>query len=112
MLNKQHIREFYIVEKILDRRTSGNGSYEYFIKWKNYPHRDNTWEPLAHLSTVSSLVENFNEEFQERERILKSKKLYSSLAYSNKEATPRHKVGRHNMHQKMSQGQLQQNSDP
>lgn len=76
-------KEFYLVEKIIDRRTSSNGSYEYYIKWKNFPHKVNTWEPLAHLSTVSSMVEKFNEEFENQSRKEKVKKI-NNLASSNK----------------------------
>lgn len=60
MSNKVLKKEFYTIEKIMDRRRNSNGSYEYLIKWKNYPHRVNTWEPLSHLSTIISLVEKFN----------------------------------------------------
>lgn len=35
--------ESYEVEKVVDKRLIGK-TIEYFIKWKNYPHDDNTWE--------------------------------------------------------------------
>lgn len=38
----------YEVEKILDSKLFGY-QLKYFIKWKNYPHEDNTWEPIKHL---------------------------------------------------------------
>ena len=38
----------YEVESILDSRSAGN-NIEYLIKWKEYPHEENTWEPKGHL---------------------------------------------------------------
>lgn len=38
--------EVYIVENILDKRTTKKGRVEYLIKWKGYDDpADNTWEP-------------------------------------------------------------------
>lgn len=63
MSNKVLKKEFYNIEKILDRRGSANGSFEYLVKWKNYAHKFNTWEPIGHLFPVRSLVERFNESY-------------------------------------------------
>ena len=43
MSNKVLKKEFYNIEKILDRQRSVNGSFEYLVKWKNYAHKFNTW---------------------------------------------------------------------
>lgn len=51
--------EFFIVEKILDKRISQTGEAEYFLKWKGWDHKDNTWEPIRNLSTCLHLVEDY-----------------------------------------------------
>jgi hypothetical protein len=40
--------DIFTVEKILKHRQVSNKK-EYLIKWKGYPHADNTWEPEEHL---------------------------------------------------------------
>ncbi|KAF9342594.1 hypothetical protein BGX26_007211 [Mortierella sp. AD094] len=41
----------YEVEKITDRRPSNlkPNAVEYFVKWKNYSSKQNTWEPEEHF---------------------------------------------------------------
>ncbi|RIA88930.1 hypothetical protein C1645_773658 [Glomus cerebriforme] len=34
----------YIVEKILSHRNRPDGRYQYFLKWKDYPDTENSWE--------------------------------------------------------------------
>ena len=47
----------YEVEKVIDHRkstTDGHGhDDEYLIKWKNYPHSENTWEPESNLNSIA-----------------------------------------------------------
>ena len=39
--------EVYVVEKILDKRVLEDGTVLYYLKWRNYPESDNTWEPVS-----------------------------------------------------------------
>ena len=52
--------ESYEVEKIVKSR-SVNGRTEYFVKWKNYPSTQNTWEPIENLANAMQLVDEFLE---------------------------------------------------
>jgi transposase InsO family protein len=54
--------EEYVVEKIIDRRAVVDGDsdeFEYFVKWKDYPDSDNTWEPLSNLSGAADLLSDY-----------------------------------------------------
>ena len=48
--------EEYEVEKILDHR-QGQQETEYLIKWKDYDHTENTWEPSSHLTGCQEELE-------------------------------------------------------
>ncbi len=54
-LEQRDQRGFYKVEDVLDRRTArntnGTTSWEYLIKWQDYPPENNTWEPWRNLNT-------------------------------------------------------------
>ena len=41
--------DVYDVEEILETKVR-NGQRRYLIKWKGYPHSENTWEPKNHIS--------------------------------------------------------------
>lgn len=50
----------YYVETILRRRKKGR-SYQYLVKWLNYPEYESTWEPRSNLlKDVPELVEAFD----------------------------------------------------
>lgn len=51
--------EEYVVETILDMNKI-NGKTMYFVKWKDYPDSENTWEPPEHLMGAQRLLQNFH----------------------------------------------------
>lgn len=52
------VTEKYDVEEIVDKRITADGKVEYLLKWKGYPHSDNTWEPEENLA-CPGLMEAF-----------------------------------------------------
>jgi len=51
--------EEYTVEDILEKRVNRKGKVEYLVKWENYPHSQNTWEPLENLINSMDIVKDF-----------------------------------------------------
>ena len=45
--------EFYEVEKIVNHRQGPKG-IEFYVKWKNYPNSENTWEPRENFGESSN----------------------------------------------------------
>jgi len=42
--------DVYEIDKVLDRRPSSVGSYEYLVQWRGYPESENSWEPGPNIS--------------------------------------------------------------
>jgi len=59
----------YAVEKILEKRISGNGRPVYLVKWKGYSSSDNTWEPESHVANCQDLVKAFEAEEAKKKKI-------------------------------------------
>lgn len=49
--------EVYVVERIVKKRVR-DGVIEYFLKWKDYPDSENTWEPKDNLD-CPELIEEY-----------------------------------------------------
>lgn len=50
--------EGFVVESIVDKIVSAEGKVHYLLKWKGYPHSENTWEPEEFLN-CPELMEKF-----------------------------------------------------
>eukprot|EP00090_Calanus_glacialis_P031031 TRINITY_DN5075_c0_g1_i1.p1 TRINITY_DN5075_c0_g1~~TRINITY_DN5075_c0_g1_i1.p1 ORF type:complete len:590 (-),score=185.62 TRINITY_DN5075_c0_g1_i1:91-1860(-) len=58
----------FVVEAILEKRTSKKGKIEFLIKWKGYENdEDNTWEP------VTNIEKHMIEDFEKNEEKIKKK---------------------------------------
>jgi len=54
-------KDVYQVEKIVDvlRNPADINDVKYLIKWKGWPAKYNTWEPLRHLKNLQAEIEAF-----------------------------------------------------
>ncbi|CAD5228811.1 unnamed protein product [Bursaphelenchus okinawaensis] len=69
------VPKVYEVEAILKDRVV-KGEKEYFVKWKGFDSKDNTWEPIDSLFQCQRLLKVYKlkkEEEKEREREKKEK---------------------------------------
>eukprot|EP01052_Picozoa_sp_SAG31_P059887 SAG31_NODE_19128_length_611_cov_1.203125_1_plen_135_part_01 len=51
--------EEYVVEKVVREGWVGRpnrSKRQYLVKWKGYPHNENTWEPAEHLKDNAAFV--------------------------------------------------------
>jgi len=78
--------EEYEVEKIVDKRMK-KGSPEYYVKWKNWPDADNTWEPIANLESSQDLIEDFENKILAKEKKTSEKRKTDSDKKPEKKKT-------------------------
>jgi hypothetical protein len=57
----------YFVDKVKDKRRTKNNNLEFLIGWCGFPDpKDDTWEPLGHLSGSEHMIREFNENREKR----------------------------------------------
>ena len=60
-------RDYYIVEEIIDRMWDPvKKIHLYLVKWQDYSHNDNTWEPKLNLENVIEMVQEFDDNYENR----------------------------------------------
>ncbi|CAD8064543.1 unnamed protein product [Paramecium primaurelia] len=63
-MKRKTYKKEYEVESIVERKfDEQTKAYLYQIKWKGYPHSQNTWEPIEHLQNphVKKMVKEFDQ---------------------------------------------------
>ena len=59
------------VEKILEKRSSEKGEVEYLVKWKGYDEdSDATWEPASNLCNANKMIEEFNMNLMNKDKVV------------------------------------------
>jgi hypothetical protein len=48
---------YYVVESIVDSKIDEHHKKLYLIKWEGWPHSQNTWEPITHLTKIQKFVD-------------------------------------------------------
>ena len=56
------LEEQYVVESVVGKKVTKKGKVQYLLKWKNWPHSANTWEPAENLDCPELLAAYEKEE--------------------------------------------------
>ncbi len=57
----------YFVDKVKDKRRTKNNNLEFLMGWHGFPDpKDDTWEPIGHLSGSEHMIREFNEQWEKR----------------------------------------------
>ena len=69
----------YEVEGIIKSRLTGKAKrLQYLIKWRGYPHSDNSWEPAGNLAHAKKMLTEFHKKHPTAPRLLRTLLLYLS----------------------------------
>ena len=56
IVNKKNKNEkHYVVEKIVDHKKNKDGSYSYYVKWKGWDSKDNTWQKIEDFDGLTPI---------------------------------------------------------
>ncbi|GBB93615.1 hypothetical protein RclHR1_00220049 [Rhizophagus clarus] len=53
--NEEYGDDEYVVEKILSHKNRPDGRYQYYLKWKDYPDSENSWEDEENIYATELL---------------------------------------------------------
>lgn len=68
------------IEKILAKRFNPRKrEHEYLVKWENFTHEHNTWEPQSNLTTCSQLLDTFEKQLA-RQKEMRAAKIAAEAA--------------------------------
>lgn len=68
------------IEKILAKRFNPRKrEHEYLVKWENFTHEHNTWEPQSNLATCSQLLDTFEKQLA-RQKEMRAAKIAAEAA--------------------------------
>lgn len=68
------------IEKILAKRFNPRRrEHEYLVKWENFVHEHNTWEPQSNLTTCSQLLDTFEKQLA-RQKEMRAAKIAAEAA--------------------------------
>ena len=74
----------YFVDVVKDERRTKNNNLEFLIGWRGFPEpKDDTWDPLTHLSGSEHMIREFNEQW-EKDYVRKTTETLQDQAPSRK----------------------------
>lgn len=62
--------QVFEVEKVLNEKVTVDGTIYFYLKWKGYPHNQNTWEPAENLipASCNELISEYKKRRRKRTR--------------------------------------------
>jgi len=59
--------EEFVVEKIVAKKVV-NGKLYYEVKWENWDHSDNTWEPVENVMACQGMIDEFEKKLKDQKK--------------------------------------------